>query len=657
VSEDRHSPGLPFTSADPSAEGFGTKAVQNPSAEGSRRFRGIAAGAGSSVDARSGVDATSGADAALDVLRDTFGYADFRGDQRAIIDSALAGRDSLVLMPTGGGKSLCFQIPSLLREGTGLVVSPLIALMEDQVGALRELGLDAAYLNSTLSGAEQHKVIARLESGELDLLYVAPERLMQSQTLEILRRARISLIAIDEAHCVSHWGHDFRPEYMQLSALADVFPDVPRMALTATATPATRKEIVERLALNRPDIYVSSFDRPNIRYAVQAKTDVRTQLKAFLGNHRGEAGIVYALTRKKVEQTAEWLRKEGFDALPYHAGLSSETRTEHQRRFVTDDAVVIVATIAFGMGIDKPDVRFVAHIDLPKSVESYYQETGRAGRDGDPAEAWMIYGLADVVQLRQLVEASGSGEERKWHERQKLDALLGWCEATECRRRPLLAYFGDSLPSDCGNCDNCLSAPATYDGTEAAQKLLSAVYRTGQRFGAAHVVDVLLGNATEKVASYGHERLSVFGVGKEKPQSAWRSVIRQLVVQGYLRVDEQRYGALVLTEASRPLLRGEIAVRLREDPKDAPVRKKAKAATAASALSDEDRALFEKLRELRKRIAAEQGVPPYVIFHDATLMAMAVDRPKSPEQMLGLNGVGRTKLDRYGAAFLRELEA
>ena len=615
--------------------GGATQASANPSAEGSGLFRGIAD------------------DPALDLLRDTFGYAEFRGDQRAAIDSALAGRDSLVLMPTGGGKSLCFQIPALLRAGTGLVVSPLIALMEDQVGALRELGLDAAYLNSTLSGAEQHKVIARLESGELDLLYVAPERLMQVQTLEILRRARISLIAIDEAHCVSQWGHDFRPEYLQLSALADVFPDVPRMALTATATPATRKEIVERLALNRPDIYVSGFDRPNIRYSVQAKTDARAQLKAFLANHRGEAGIVYALTRKKVEQTAEWLRKEGFDALPYHAGLSAETRMENQRRFVTDDAVVIVATIAFGMGIDKPDVRFVAHIDLPKSVESYYQETGRAGRDGDPAEAWMIYGLADVVQLRQLVEASEAGEERKWHERKKLDALLGWCEATECRRRPLLAYFGDTLEADCGNCDNCFAPPATYDGTEAAQKLLSAVYRTGQRFGAAHVVDVLLGNETEKVTSYGHERLSVFGVGKEKPQNAWRSVIRQLVVQGYLRVDEERYGALVLTEASRPLLRGEIGVRLREDPQG-PTRakKKTKGTTALDEMTAGDRDLFERLRELRKQIAQEQGVPPYVIFHDATLMQMVNARPTRLDQLLELNGMGKTKLEKYGQAFL-----
>jgi len=597
-------------------------------------------------------------DRPLDILRDIFGYDEFRGPQRAVIDVALAGRDSVVLMPTGGGKSLCFQIPALIREGTGIVVSPLIALMSDQVDALRELGLEAAFLNSTLTRAEQESIAGRLEAGELDLLYIAPERLMQPRTLELLRRSKLSLFAIDEAHCVSQWGHDFRPEYLALGELAEAFPDVPRMALTATATPATRREIVERLALSDPQVFVAGFDRPNIRYSVATKTDARRQLARFLEGHRGEAGIVYCLSRKRVEQTAEWLRSEGFDALPYHAGLAAETRTEHQRRFVTEDAVVIVATIAFGMGIDKPDVRFVAHLDLPKSIESYYQETGRAGRDGEPAEAWMVYGLADVVQLRQIVEASEADESHKWHERQKLDALLGWCEVTECRRRPLLAYFGDSLEANCGNCDNCLAPPATWDGQEAAQKLLSAVYRTGQRFGAAHVVDVLLGNATEKVERNGHDTLSVFGIGKEFSQAAWRSIIRQLVVQGFLRVDQERYGAMVLTETSRSLLRGEVVLRLREDPKDTGKRKRTAAAKSggpAEALSDSELVLFESLRDLRRQLAAEQGVPPYVIFHDATLTEMVRARPEHPEDLLELNGVGRKKMERYGQAFVNAL--
>jgi ATP-dependent DNA helicase RecQ len=591
-------------------------------------------------------------DRPLGILRDIFGYADFRAPQRAIIETALAGRDSLVLMPTGGGKSLCFQIPALIRAGTGLVVSPLIALMEDQVGALGELGLDAAYLNSTLTPAGQRAVIARLESGELDLLYAAPERVMQPQTLEILRAARLSLIAIDEAHCVSQWGHDFRPEYLALGELAEAFPGVPRMALTATATPATRKEIVERLALNDAEAFVAGFDRPNIRYSVGIKTDAKRQLGRFLDTHRGEAGIVYCLTRKRVEQTAEWLCREGFDALPYHAGLTGDVRAANQRRFVMEDGVVIVATIAFGMGIDKPDVRFVAHLDLPKSIESYYQETGRAGRDGEPAEAWMLYGLADVVQLRQIVESSEAAEEHKWHERRKLDALLGWCELTECRRRPLLDYFGDSLDAACGNCDNCVAPPVTWDATEAAQKLLSAVYRTGQRFGAAHVVDVLLGNATEKVVRNRHDELSVFDIGKELSQQAWRSVIRQLVVRGNLRVDQERYGALVLTAESRSLLRGETRLGLREDPKAAAVAKKPKAPAAVETLNEDSRALFDELRELRKRIAAEQGVPPYVIFHDSTLIEMAETRPASPEAMLAIGGVGKAKLEKYGDEFL-----
>ncbi|MBN1239540.1 MAG: DNA helicase RecQ [Gammaproteobacteria bacterium] len=590
---------------------------------------------------------------ALAVLRDVFGYDAFRGRQEAAIGAALEGRDALVLMPTGGGKSLCYQIPALLRAGTGIVVSPLIALMEDQVRALRELGVDAAFLNSTLGWREQQEIVERLRSGALALLYVAPERLLQPQTLELLRGVAVSIIAIDEAHCVSQWGHDFRQDYLALNRLAELFPGVPRMALTATATPRTREEIAERLALAEPQLCIGGFDRPNIRYAVQTKTDARRQLARFLGQHRGEAGIVYCLSRKKVEAIAEWLVGQGFDALPYHAGLSAEARAEHQRRFLGEDAVIIVATIAFGMGIDKPDVRFVAHLDLPKSMESYYQETGRAGRDGEPADAWMVYGLQDVVQLRQIVDSSEAGEEHKRHERHKLDALLGWCEITECRRRPLLAYFGDRPAdggADCGNCDNCLNPPATWDATEAARKLLSAVYRTGQRFGAAHVVDVLLGNETDKVAQHRHSQLSVFGIGKELAAAAWRSVIRQLVVLGYVRVDPDRFGALVLTPQSRPLLRGEVELRLREDSREPVLRKKPK--VERGAVPEEDRALWDALRECRRRIATEQGLPPYVIFHDATLMQMMEYRPTTLDAMLGLSGVGQAKLERYGERFL-----
>jgi len=592
------------------------------------------------------------ADDPAGLLRDIFGYDEFRGEQRDIIDATVDGRDSLGRMPTGGGKSLCYQIPALIRAGTGLIVSPLIALMEDQVSALRELGLEADYLNSSLDVDQQRDVIDRLRSGLLDMLYVAPERLTQPYTLSVLRGVKLSLIAIDEAHCVSQWGHDFRPEYLALDRLADEFPGVPRMALTATATVQTRTEIIDRLALSAPTTFVAGFDRPNIRYTVQAKTDPRRQLSGFLESHRGEAGIVYCLTRKRVEQTAAWLAERGFDALPYHAGLTAEVRAANQRRFVMDDAVVIVATIAFGMGIDKPDVRFVAHLDLPKSIESYYQETGRAGRDGEPADAWMVYGLADVVQLSQLVDRSDAGDARKRHERSKLDALLGWCEVIGCRRQPLLQYFGDELPDDCGNCDNCLVPPETWDGTEAARKLLSAVYRTGQCFGAVHVIDVLLGKPTDKVERNDHHSLSVFDIGGELSVQAWRSVVRQLVVRGLLDVDHERYGALVLTERSRELLRGEVTLSLRRDPLQPVVKKKARASTAADSLTGQDQALWEALRERRRRLAAEHEVAPYVIFHDATLLMMVTERPQNGAELLELNGVGRTKLDRFGSEFL-----
>ncbi len=592
-------------------------------------------------------------DSMHDVLRRVFGYGSFRGQQQAVIEAVLSGRDALVVMPTGGGKSLCYQVPALLRDGTALVISPLIALMHDQVAALGEVGVEAGFLNSTQSREEQDEVIGRLRSGTLKLLYVAPERLVSGGTRALLGSVTLSLIAIDEAHCVSQWGHDFRTDYLALDELATLFPGVPRLALTATATQKTRDEIVTRLALDDPGIFISPFDRPNIRYLVQPKTDARRQLLKFLQSHRGQAGIVYCLSRKKTEATADWLVSQGFRALPYHAGLPAETRGAHQRQFVNEDAVIIVATIAFGMGIDKPDVRFVAHLDLPKSMESYYQETGRAGRDGEPADAWMVYGLQDVVRLRQMLDTSEAAEDFKRHERSKLDALLGWCEVTGCRRRPLLEYFGDTLPEDCGNCDGCLTPVATWDGTVEAQKVLSAVYRTGQRFGAAHVIDVLLGKDTDKVRQHGHARLSVYGIGAGLAADRWRSVIRQLIVRGYLRSDAERYGALVLTGQSRALLRGELRIEFREDPKK-PL-KVAKSAPPPEALADEDRELWEALRACRQALASEHDVPPYVIFHDRTLREMIAERPQTAADLLGITGIGQTKLDRYGERFLEVL--
>ena len=589
------------------------------------------------------------------VLEDIFGYPQFRGQQQSVIEATMQGHNSLVIMPTGGGKSLCYQIPALLREGTGLVVSPLIALMQDQVTALRELGIAAEYLNSSQSPDARREVMNKLRQGELQLLYIAPERLVTGHTRSLLREIPLSVIAIDEAHCVSQWGHDFRHDYLALGDLGELFPGVPRMAVTATATDKTRQEIVDRLELREPEIFVAPFDRPNIAYTVQVKTDARGQLLKFLQAHRGEAGIVYCLSRKKTESTATWLCGQGFEALPYHAGLDADVRTENQRRFLSEDAMVIVATIAFGMGIDKPDVRFVAHLDLPKSIESYYQETGRAGRDGESAEAWMVYGLQDVVRLRQMLDESPAGEAHKRFESEKLDALLGWCEVTGCRRRPLLAYFGDAQASECGNCDGCLTPAKTWDGTEAAQKLLSAVYRSGQRFGAAHVVDVLLGKETDKVVQNGHHRLSVFGIGKDMPSTSWRSVARQLIVAGYLRSDASRFGALVLTEASRSVLRGTTPLQFREDPKR-PVITSRKAAKT-QVVADKDRGLWDALRECRQSLASEQNVPAYVIFHDKTLQEMLSCRPQTLSELLDIGGVGQTKLDRYGEQFLSVLRA
>ena len=593
---------------------------------------------------------------AQDLLRSVYGFDDFRGRQAEVVAAALAGRDALVLMPTGGGKSLCYQLPAMIRPGVGLVVSPLIALMQDQVSALKQLGVRAEFLNSTLSWPEQCKILDAVSAQALDLLYLAPERLLKDETLDRLDRVDLAVIAIDEAHCVSQWGHDFRQDYLGLNVLAERFPDVPRMALTATADKLTRREILARLELNGAEQFVSGFDRPNIRYTVRAKADANAQLLKYLRARQGQTGIVYAMTRKKVEALAERLSERGFNALPYHAGLSTKTRNAHQARFQYEDGVVVVATIAFGMGIDKPDVRFVAHVDLPKSVEAYYQETGRAGRDGESAEAWMVYGLQDVVRLRLLVDQSEAGEEHKRIERMKLDALLGWCEVTACRRRALLEYFGDSLADDCGNCDICLTPPKTWDGTVEAQKLLSCVYRTGQRFGAAHVIDVLRGKDTEKVRRNRHERLSTFGIGEDRSAVQWRSILRQLMVQGRLRSDAERYGALRLTSRSRPLLRGEERIRLREDPS---ARREKRVVKTAQATSYEapavDLPLWEALRELRTRLSREAGVPPYVIFHDATLREMVRLRPASPAEFLALQGVGETKLERYGESFLQVL--
>ena len=500
-----------------------------------------------------------------DLLQRVFGYSRFRGHQQAIVEHLVSGQDALVLMPTGGGKSLCYQIPSLLREGVGIVVSPLIALMQDQVEALRQVGVRAAFLNSTLDAATAAEVERALLKGELDLLYVAPERLLTPRFLSLLERSHIALFAIDEAHCVSAWGHDFRREYLELTILHERWPDVPRIALTATADPPTQREIAERLGLTEARRFVSSFDRPNIRYTVTQKDNAKRQLRDFLQAHKGEAGIVYCLSRKRVEQFADYLLEQGFNALPYHAGLDAEVRAHHQRRFLREEGIVMVATIAFGMGIDKPDVRFVAHVDLPKSLEGYYQETGRAGRDGEAADAWLCYGLGDVVLLKQMIEQSEAGEERKRLERRKLDQLLGYCESMQCRRQVLLASFGETYPQECGNCDNCLHPAATWDATEAAQKALSCVYRSGQRFGVNHIIDVLRGSESEKIRQCGHDQLTTYGIGRDLDAGTWRSVFRQLVSSGLLEVDAEGYGSLRLTEASRAVLRGERRLLLRKE--------------------------------------------------------------------------------------------
>jgi ATP-dependent DNA helicase RecQ len=591
-------------------------------------------------------------DKALNVLSTVFGYQTFRGAQREIVEHVVAGGDALVLMPTGGGKSLCYQLPALLREGTALVISPLIALMQDQVAALRQLGVRAAFLNSTLDSRAAAAAERALRDGALDLLYVAPERLVMPRMLELLQQSRIALFAIDEAHCVSQWGHDFRPEYLQLSLLHERFPTVPRIALTATADLQTRIEIRHRLALDDARVFISSFDRPNIRYTIVDKQDARQQLLRFIREaHTGDAGIVYCLSRKKVDETAAWLATQGVPALPYHAGMDATSRADHQARFQREEGIVMVATIAFGMGIDKPDVRFVAHLDLPKSIEGYYQETGRAGRDGIVADAWMAYGLGDVVQQRRMIEQSEGSEEYRRVSFAKLEALLGLCETAGCRRVRLLDYFGEAS-EPCGNCDTCLDPPQTWDATDAARKALSCIFRTGQRFGSRHLIDVLRGHATERVAQWHHEELSVFGIGAEFDEATWRDVFRQLVTLGFARPDHAAYGALRLTETSRPVLKGEQRIDMRRiaprKGKSATVRRKA----GADGLSAADAALLERLRTWRSEQAREQSVPAYVIFHDATLSAIAAAHPRDMVDLSSIHGIGARKLERYGPALM-----
>lgn len=586
---------------------------------------------------------------AQDILQSVFGFQSFRPPQDQIIDSVIAGDDAMVIMPTGGGKSLCYQIPSLVREGCGVVVSPLIALMQDQVSALKLLGVRAAFLNSTLDPSEAAEIESDLRSGTLDLLYIAPERLNQNRTIALLQSATISLFAIDEAHCVSQWGHDFRADYLQLSMLAELFPEVPRIALTATADERTRGEIINRLGLEHGGHFIAGFDRPNIRYRIALKHNAKTQLLNFLKEeHPRDAGIVYCLSRKKTEEIAHWLTLQGFNALPYHAGLPTQTRATNQARFLREEGVIVVATIAFGMGIDKPDVRFVAHLDLPKTVESYYQETGRAGRDGMPADAWMVYGLQDVIKLRQMMSTSEGSDEHKRAEQHRLNAMLGFCEITSCRRQALLAYFDDHMPNPCGNCDTCLEPADTWDGTESARMALSTAYLTGQRFGVNHLIDVLRGSEGEKIFQFEHHTISVYGIGKTLSNDQWRSVFRQLVARGLLSVDLERFGALRLEERCRPLLRGLETIELRRDLKQ----KTTKRQTRSPLPNDIDVTLWEALRDCRRGFAEEQNVPPYVIFHDSTLQEMCVSLPSSLERLAEISGVGERKLEKYGPAFV-----
>jgi len=597
------------------------------------------------------------------ILQTVFGYNQFRHQQQAIVEHVIAGQDALVLMPTGGGKSLCYQIPALAREGLAIVVSPLIALMQDQVEALQQLGVNAAFLNSSLSAEDNARITRQVVSGEIKLLYVAPERLMVGSFLSLLDEVQqhvgLALFAIDEAHCVSQWGHDFRPEYRQLTVLHNRFPEVPRIALTATADAPTRAEIISQLNLENARQFVSSFDRPNIRYHVGIKNNARQQLQAFLEReHANDAGIIYCLSRKKVEETAAWLVEKGWPALAYHAGLPAQLREHHQRRFLREEGIIMVATIAFGMGIDKPNVRFVAHLDLPKSMEGYYQETGRAGRDGLQANAWMVYGMGDVVSMRQMLDSGEASEERKRLERLKLDALLGYCESTACRHQSILRYFGESHPGACGQCDNCLHPVETWQATQVAQMALSCVYRTGQRFGVGHLIDVLSGKVTAQVERFNHDKVSTFGIGKTLNQNQWSGVYRQLIAAGLLEADMAAYGGLKLTEAARPVLKGEQEVWLRRDAE--PEKRMSKAERSARAKEAfegaNDDPLWQALKAKRLELAREQGVPPYVIFHDSTLLEIHNRKPQTLDEMGQISGIGQAKLQKYGDAFLQVIE-
>lgn len=587
------------------------------------------------------------------ILQNVFGYNEFRGNQAEIINHLIQGNDAFVLMPTGGGKSLCYQIPSIVRQGVGVVISPLIALMQDQVDTLLQLGVKAAYLNSSLDNIAAQKVEQDFVEGKLDLLYVAPERLLTPYFLQLLDRTQIALFAVDEAHCVSQWGHDFRPEYMQLSILHERYAHVPRIVLTATADKPTQSEIIERLRLTNARLFTASFDRPNIRYRIVQKQNSRDQLIHFLNEQRGNAGIIYCLSRKRVEEIAQWLKEKGWDALPYHAGLSTNVRQKNQQKFIQEEGIIIVATIAFGMGIDKPNVRFVAHLDLPKSIENYYQETGRSGRDGLPAEAWLTYGLGDVVTLRKMVDSSEADEQRKRVERRKLEALLGFCETTICRRQALLNYFGESYSNRCNHCDNCIDEIATWDGTIAAQMALSCVYRTGQRFGVKHLIDVLLGKQTQQIERFNHHKVSTFGIGQSYTQSQWQNIYRQLVVANLLSIDMTGFGSLRLTEKSTTILRGEETIFFRTEPEATKKKPKELTKKDSKIILPANDILWQALKNKRLELAREQGVPPYIIFHDSSLIDIHQKKPRSLDEFAKISGVGQSKLERYGNEFIK----